>query len=102
NGGDASALAELLDLPLASDAGPGEVLGDGRRCAWGDLVDVVAACAAAGLAIPYGDVMVHCAVWVRVAGAEHEVPYWVTASGIVHAADPVRALLGVIADDRGG
>ncbi|MGI9062260.1 MAG: sacsin N-terminal ATP-binding-like domain-containing protein [Pseudonocardiaceae bacterium] len=95
SGGDASALAELLDLPLASEAGPGEVLGDGRRCAWGDLVDVVAACAAAGLAIPDGDLVVHSAVRVRVAGAEHEVPYWVTASGVVHAADPVRALLGV-------
>jgi hypothetical protein len=94
SGGDAPALAELLDLPLASEDGAGEVVGPGRPAAWEDLVEVVAACAAVGLPVPEGEVMLHDVLQVRVAGTVHEVPWWVTDRGIVHAADPLRALLG--------
>jgi len=93
-GGDAPALAELLDLPLASEDTSGEVVGPGRPAAWEDLVEVVAACAAVGLPVPEGEVMLHDVLQVRVAGTVHEVPWWVTGRGIVHAADPLRALLG--------
>jgi len=37
---------------------------------------------------------------VRVADTMHEVPWWVTDSGIVHAADPLRALLGTRTETR--
>jgi hypothetical protein len=70
------------------------VVGPGRPAAWEDLVEVVAACAAVGLPVPEGEVMLHDVLQVRVAGTVHEVPWWVTDRGIVHAADPLRALLG--------
>jgi len=93
-GGDAPALAELLDLPLVSEDASGEVVDPGRPAVWEDLVEVVAACAAVGLPVPGGEVMLHDVLQVRVASAVHEVPWWVTGQGIVHAADPLRALLG--------
>jgi hypothetical protein len=94
SGGDAPALAELLDLPLASEDASGKVVGSGRVVAWGDLVEVVAACVAVGLPVPEGEVVLHDVLRVRVAGTIHQVPWWVTEGGIVHAADPLRALLG--------
>ena len=93
-GGDAPALAELLDLPLVSEDAPGEVLAPGRPTAWEDLVEVVAACAAVGLPVPEGEVVLHDVLQVRVAGTVHQVPWWVTDGGVVHAVDPLRALLG--------
>jgi hypothetical protein len=44
--------------------------------------------------VPEGKVMLHDVLRVRVAGTLHEVPWWVTGVGIVHAADSLRALLG--------
>jgi hypothetical protein len=70
------------------------VLGPGRSAAWADLVEVVAACAAVGLPVPDGELMLHDVLQVRAAGTVHEVPWWVTDSGIVHAADPLCAFLG--------
>jgi hypothetical protein len=55
---------------------------------------VVAACAAVGLPVPEGEVMLHDVLQVRAAGTMHEVPWWVTDGGVVHAVDPLRALLG--------
>ncbi|MQA16170.1 MAG: hypothetical protein GEV09_19090 [Pseudonocardiaceae bacterium] len=95
-GGDPAALAELLDLPLASELTRTELLdGDaGRRVAWAELVEVVAACAAAGLPVPDGCLVLHGRLRVRHDGAEHDVSCWVEHDGTVHATDPLRALLG--------
>ncbi len=96
-GGDAATLAELLDLPLASEEVTGAELLNrdaGRQIAWVELVDVVAACAAAGLSVPSGSVVLHERLQVRHGGAVHDVAYWVEDDGAVHAADPLRALLG--------
>ncbi|MGI9062704.1 MAG: hypothetical protein ACR2FQ_02640, partial [Pseudonocardiaceae bacterium] len=71
----------------------GEVVGPGRPTAWGNLVEVVAACAAVGIPVPEGEVVLHDVLQVRVADTVHQVPWWVTGGGIVHAADPLRALL---------
>lgn len=97
-GGDAATLAELLDLPLASEQVTGAELLDrdaGRQIAWAELVDVVAACAAAGLPVPDGSVVLHQRLQVRHGGAVHDVPYWVEPDGAVHATDPLRAALRV-------
>jgi hypothetical protein len=95
SGGDPGRLADLLDLPLASERIAPELLdtGEGRIARWVELVEVVAVCAAAGLAVPDGTVRLHEQLRVRHGGAEHAVPFWVTPEGTVHAADPVRAAL---------
>ncbi|MGH3773300.1 MAG: sacsin N-terminal ATP-binding-like domain-containing protein, partial [Pseudonocardiaceae bacterium] len=95
SGGDPGALADLLDLPLASERIAPELLdaGAGRIARWVELVEVVAVCAAAGLAVPSGTLRLHERLRVRHGGAEHAVPFWVTPDATVHAADPVRAAL---------
>jgi hypothetical protein len=94
SGGDPVALAELLDLPLASERATPELLdtGAGRTVRWAELAEVVAVCAAAGLAVPAGTLQLHEQLCVRHDGAQHPVPFWVTPDGTVHATDPVRAL----------
>ncbi|MGH3884275.1 MAG: sacsin N-terminal ATP-binding-like domain-containing protein, partial [Pseudonocardiaceae bacterium] len=95
SGGDPNTLADLLDLPLASERVMPELLdaGAGATVRWAELVEVVAVCAAAGLAVPDGAVRLHEQLRVRYGGTEHAVPFWVTPDGTVHAADPVRAAL---------
>ncbi|MGH3717952.1 MAG: sacsin N-terminal ATP-binding-like domain-containing protein [Pseudonocardiaceae bacterium] len=95
SGGDPGALADLLDLPLASERIAPELLdaGAGRTVRWVELVEVVAVCAAAGLAVPDGTLRLHERLRVRHGGTEHTVPFWVTPDGTVHAADLVRAAL---------
>jgi hypothetical protein len=95
SGGDPLALADLLDLPLASEQVAPELLDTsaGRTVRWAELVEVVAVCAATGLAVPPGTLQLHEQLLVRHDGAEHSVPFWVTPDGTVHAIDPVRALL---------
>ena len=95
SGGDPGTLADLLDLPLASERIAPELLdaSGGRIVRWVELVEVVAVCAAAGLAVPDGTLQLHEQLRVRHGGAEHAVPFWVTPEGTVHAADPVRAAL---------
>ncbi|MGQ0717660.1 MAG: sacsin N-terminal ATP-binding-like domain-containing protein [Pseudonocardiales bacterium] len=95
SGGDPNTLADLLDLPLASERVTPELLdaGAGATVRWAELVEVVAVCAAAGLAVPEGELRLHEQLRVRHSGAEHAVPFWVTPDGTVHAADPVRAAL---------
>ncbi|MGH3692627.1 MAG: sacsin N-terminal ATP-binding-like domain-containing protein [Pseudonocardiaceae bacterium] len=95
SGGDPAALADLLDLPLASEQVTPELLDAdaGRTIRWTELVEVVAVCAAAGLTVPDGTLRLHQQLRVRHCGAEHPVPFWVTRDGTVHATDPVRAAL---------
>jgi hypothetical protein len=94
-GGDPGVLADLLDLPLASERVAPELLdaAAGATVRWADLVEVVAVCAAAGLVVADGTLQLHEQLLVRHDGAEHSVPFWVTPNGTVHAADPVRAAL---------
>jgi hypothetical protein len=95
SGGDPGALADLLDLPLATERVRADLLDStgGHSVRWAELVEVVAVCAAAGLAVPEGTVRLHQHLRVRHNGAERSVPFWVTPEGTVHATDPVRAVL---------
>jgi len=95
------ALAELLDLPLASEILAGEVAGAdpgcGERTAWAALPEVVAACAAIGTAVPEGELWCHDRLTVELSRPEArrlEVPVW-RQDGRWHASDPVRALLAL-------
>lgn len=93
------ALAELLDLPLASEIVAGSVIGTGTATAWADLPEVVAACASVGIDVPDGGLRCHESLGIELTRPERrrlEVPVW-REDGIWHAADPVRALLMEVA-----
>jgi hypothetical protein len=99
-GGDPRALAELLDLPTASEVVDAEVAGAGRAVAWGGLPEVVVTCHTLGVAVPSGQVRLHDRLEVvlhRPTTGRRRVPTWRDGDGGWHAEDPVRALLGVLA-----
>jgi hypothetical protein len=100
-GGDPVALAELLDLPLASEVVAGEVEGAGEPVAWADLGEVVVACHTLGVDVPAGGLRRHGELRVALTGpltGRHRVPVWRDGAGGWHAEDPLRALLAVLAD----
>jgi hypothetical protein len=97
-GGEPAALAEILDLPLASDVVRGEVVGEGVAVAWADLPAAVVACRTTGLPLPPGELRLHEVLEVDLTRPEkgrRTVPTWVDARGRVHTDDPVRALLAL-------
>jgi hypothetical protein len=101
-GGDPAALAELLDLPLASEVVEAEVEGEGRAARWAELAAVVVACQALDVPVPDGELRVHDELRVRVhrpVSGRFRVPAWRDAAGRWHASDPVHALLGLLAED---
>jgi hypothetical protein len=101
-GGDPAALAELLDLPLATEVVAADVEGDGRPVRWAALPEVVVACHTLGVPVPAGKLLVHDELWVTVrrpVAGRHRVPTWADSGGRWHAQDPLRALLGVLAAD---
>ncbi|HEY0814239.1 MAG TPA: ATP-binding protein, partial [Pseudonocardia sp.] len=100
-GGDPVALAELLDLPLASDIVAGEIEGDGEPVAWADLGEIVVTCHTLGVDVPDGGLRRHPQLWValrRPQAGRHRVPVWRDGSGGWHAEDPLRALLALLAE----
>jgi hypothetical protein len=102
-GGDPGALAELLDLPLATEVISATVQGSGQVVAWSEVVDVVLACQQLGVDVPAGQLHRHDQLWVRASrpvDGRFRVPAWVDEDGRWHAEDPLRALLGVLAQDR--
>ena len=99
-GGDPVALAELLDLPLATEIVAGRVEAPGKPVAWTELGEVVVACHTLGVDVPDGGLRRHDALWVdlhRPANGRHRVPVWREADGTWHAEDPLRALLALLA-----
>lgn len=84
-------LAELLDLPLATEIVVGEVRGEAEPVRWADLGAVVDACDLAGLAVPVGGPLVHHRLTVRIGLVDHEVPWWVDG-GVLHCADSTAGL----------
>jgi hypothetical protein len=104
-GGDPAALADLLDLPLASDVVLADVDGDGRTVRWSELAEIVVACHTLEMPVPGGELVVHDELWVQVKRPEpgrFRVPAWLDTTGRWHASDPVHALLGLLADESTG
>lgn len=100
-GGDPVALAELLDLPLATEVIAATVDGAGEPVRWAELPEVVLACQQLAVPVPAGGPLRHDQLWVRVTRpveGRFQVPVWRDDAGRWHAADPVRALLAVLAD----
>lgn len=82
---DAEALAELLDLPLASEENSMRVAGEGRTQRWREVARVPTACELLGVPVPDGAVVLHDGLRVRGADSEHRVHWWVDTGGDVHA-----------------
>lgn len=96
-GDDPDALADLLDLPTASDRVTGTVRGTGGPVAWTALPEIVLACRALGVAVPDGDLVVHDRLVVDLAdGTSAPVPTWPGTDGRWHASDPLRALVAAL------
>ncbi|MFC8178478.1 sacsin N-terminal ATP-binding-like domain-containing protein [Rhodococcus sp. NPDC057297] len=86
----ASVLASVLDVRLASDVVHGDVRGVGRVSSFDRESSSVLACAALGLDLPAGRVVVHHELIVRLRGAmagERTLAWWVTEDGVTHIAD---------------
>jgi hypothetical protein len=79
-----------------------EVLGEGRPVRWADVGEVVVACHTLGVPVPTGELLVHDELEVAVrrpAARRSPVPTWRDAGGRWHAGDPLRALLGLLAQE---
>jgi len=83
-GDAASTLAELLDLPLASEQWAAQVVSRGKQRPWATQPEVVLACARLGVDVPEDTVSVHETLTVQGADQQHSVDWWVDA-GVLHA-----------------
>lgn len=82
---DAEALAELLDLPLASEESTMRVLGEGRAQRWAEVGRVPGSCELLGIGVPSGEVTLHDGLRVSTRSGEQRVHWWVDEAGAVHA-----------------
>jgi hypothetical protein len=88
----AEPLAELLDLPLASEEQQSTVDRPGEFVLWSDLGAVVAACELMDVDVPAGGVLIHEELTVSAI----RVPWWVDR-GRVHVEDSADALARALA-----
>ncbi|MCO1578248.1 hypothetical protein M8C13_21065 [Crossiella sp. SN42] len=102
-GGDAPALADLLDLPTSDGD---EVVSAGRVQPWAELDGVVETCDLLGLDYPDGDLHVHEELVVLVDETRHTVPWWLDPDGELHTTEDPQGLARALAwtldrwDDR--
>lgn len=82
---DPEALAELLDLPLASEENTSAVTGSGDSRAWREVARVPAAARLLGISVPDGTVLLHEELHVQPRSGSQRVPWWVQPDGRVHA-----------------
>lgn len=80
-----AALAELLDLDLASEVVTGRVAAPGTPTRWAQDPAAVRRCAALGRPVPAGTVHRHDRLVVATGTGPAEVPWWVERGGTVHA-----------------
>ncbi|RSN53681.1 molecular chaperone Hsp90 [Amycolatopsis sp. WAC 04182] len=85
----AAALAELLDLPVASGL-DAKVTEDGEFVPWTELSALRLAADQLGVELPDGGVLLHEALTVTFEDAEHDVAWW--SDGRLHAADTPEGL----------
>jgi hypothetical protein len=92
----AEPLADLLDLPLASEVVTGTVAGVAEAVSWADLGAVVDACDLAGIAVPPGGPRVHDRLTVRIGLIDHDVTWWVEDE-VAHCVDSIPGLSRALA-----
>ncbi|GGS15651.1 sacsin N-terminal ATP-binding-like domain-containing protein [Actinokineospora fastidiosa] len=93
----AEPLADLLDIPLATDEVEAEPVSDGEYVPWAELGAVAAACDLLGEEVPPGGPIVHDKLVVRTDTGEHQVPWWITDDGVAHCEDTPEALARTLA-----
>lgn len=81
---DAEALAELLDLPLASEENTLRVPDPGRTQRWSEVARVASSCELLGIEVPDGEITLHDKLRVQASTGEHQVHWWVENTGKVH------------------
>ncbi|WP_086820564.1 sacsin N-terminal ATP-binding-like domain-containing protein [Allokutzneria sp. NRRL B-24872] len=96
-GGTPEVLADLLDLPLASDYAQAFVVSTGTASEWADLDGVVEACDLIGVPFPDGEVVLHERLEVSVRGAVHEAEWWRDDSGRLHTTETPSGLARALA-----
>ncbi|MGH3625396.1 MAG: sacsin N-terminal ATP-binding-like domain-containing protein, partial [Sciscionella sp.] len=89
----ATALAELLDLPLASEHVDAEMSSRGEPVGWAELGAVTLACELLGVEVPEGTIEVHDELTV----AGRQVSWWVDDEGAPHAEDSPEGLARALA-----
>lgn len=89
----AEPLAELLNLPLASEEFGSTVDKPGERVDWADMGAVVAACELTGIELPHQGLVVHDTLTV----GGTNVSWWVDRGGTVHVEDSADALARALA-----
>ncbi|MFC9550420.1 ATP-binding protein [Rhodococcus sp. NPDC056960] len=86
----AAALADLLDVAVASTAIRGAVTSTGRDSSWDREPAAVLAFATLGRELPHGPVVVHHRLTVKLTGgvdSEIAVPWWVDDTGATHCSE---------------
>ncbi len=86
--GTATALADLLDLPVASAVLSAATARPGRATTWDREAAAVAATVVTGAPLPKGALVLHDRLTLRCSGAltgEHDVSWWVDGSGATHS-----------------
>lgn len=106
-GGDPVLLADVLDLPLASETVAGRPAdpssGTVRR--WSEIAEVTVACHTLGVGVPDGELVLHERLEIDLTAPRRTritVPTWPGGEGRWHASDPLRALVAVLADTPTG
>ncbi|MGO1051060.1 sacsin N-terminal ATP-binding-like domain-containing protein [Crossiella sp. CA198] len=93
-GGEASPLADLLDLPTSDGD---EVVSDSQVQPWAELDGVVESCDLLGLDYPDGDLHVHQELVVLVDEVRHTVPWWLDPDGDLHTTEEPQGLARALA-----
>lgn len=100
-GDEPKAVAELLDLPLASGTVWARVASEGDPVAWADLAAVRAAADLIGVVLPDGVVRVHAELELTSGPQRVSARWWVDDEGDVHAADTEAGLARAFAHAAG-
>lgn len=86
--GKSEALADVLDIAVASAVVTAEPVDPGRSTAWDREPAAVLAAVVAGADLPRGTLVLHERLTVRCSGAltgDRDVPWWVDSTGVVHS-----------------
>ncbi|MPY77200.1 MAG: molecular chaperone Hsp90 [Actinophytocola sp.] len=98
----AGALADVLDVPLASERAAGTVVSEGELVGLSDLSAVCVVAELLGIDVPEGGVSLHAGLEVRLDGAgTAAAPWWVDDVGVIHADDSDSGLARALAHAAG-